>query len=192
MYRGGGIYYYHKDALGSVYQMTDEDENVVRSYDYSAFGTIISESGSLANPFTYTAREYDSNSELYYYRARYYDAAVGRFLSRDPIMSFNFYPYVENNPINSVDPSGELPPVGCIGCVACAGGWIIGCYYQCFNLYDDPEAWDCVEDCIDDMLDYIAPGDPTECGPHELICKTACLWCAIWLFDIIRPILPRP
>ncbi|MBI4831589.1 MAG: hypothetical protein HY801_08555 [Candidatus Lindowbacteria bacterium] len=51
--------------------MTDADGAVQRSYDYSAFGKIISESGSLTNPFTYTAREHDSDSGLYYYRARY-------------------------------------------------------------------------------------------------------------------------
>jgi hypothetical protein len=62
MYRGGGMYWYHKDALGSIYQMTDEDETVVRSYDYSAFGPIVTETGALENPFTYTAREYDDDS----------------------------------------------------------------------------------------------------------------------------------
>ncbi len=71
MYRDGENYWYHTDALGSVYQMTDADGAVQRSYDYSAFGKIISESGSLTNPFTYTAREHDSDSGLYYYRARY-------------------------------------------------------------------------------------------------------------------------
>ncbi|MBI5115709.1 hypothetical protein HZA56_04500, partial [Candidatus Poribacteria bacterium] len=74
MYRSAEMYWYHSDALGSIYQMTDSSEAVARGYDYSAFGKIISESGSLANPFTYTAREYDSDSGLYYYRARYYDA----------------------------------------------------------------------------------------------------------------------
>ena len=47
MYRDGEMYWYHTDALGSVYQMTDEDETVEKSYDYSAFGKIISETGSL-------------------------------------------------------------------------------------------------------------------------------------------------
>jgi RHS repeat-associated protein len=65
--------------------MTDSDQAVAKSYDYSAFGKIISEAGTVQNPFTYTAREYDSDSGLYYYRARYYDAGVGRFLSRDPL-----------------------------------------------------------------------------------------------------------
>jgi RHS repeat-associated protein len=47
-----------------------------------------------------------------YYRARYYDPKIGRFISEDPIGfdgGINFYPYVENNPINYTDPSGNFP-----------------------------------------------------------------------------------
>ncbi len=65
MFRDGEMYWYHSDALGSIYQMTDDSQAVVRSYDYSAFGAIISESGALENPFTYTARERDEESGLY-------------------------------------------------------------------------------------------------------------------------------
>jgi len=108
IFRNGQNYYYHADALGSIYQMTDSGQNVVKEYDYSAFGKIISESGSLPfeNPITYTGREYDSDSGLYYYRARYYDAGAGRFLSRDPINSVNLYVYVLNNPLAFMDPVG--------------------------------------------------------------------------------------
>jgi RHS repeat-associated protein len=125
IFRNGENYYYHADALGSIYQMTDSAENVVKNYDYSAFGKIISESGSLPfdNPITYTGREYD-DSGLYYYRARYYDADVGRFLSRDSISLANLlglsswrellslYSYVLNNPENLLDPFGLyiVPP----------------------------------------------------------------------------------
>ena len=121
MYRGAEMYWYHKDALGSVYQLTDSDENIDQSYDYSAFGKINTETGALINPFTYTAREYEQDSGLYYYRARYYDASIGRFLGRDPLFEralqerfysrldqvLNSYSYVKNNPINLIDPSGE-------------------------------------------------------------------------------------
>ena len=65
----------------------------------------------MANPYTYTAREYDPETGLYYYRARYYDAAAGRFLQEDPFgfgAGVNFYAYVNNNPINLIDPMGLL------------------------------------------------------------------------------------
>jgi RHS repeat-associated protein len=63
----------------------------------------------LKNLYTYTAREYDSETGLYFYRARYYDPRAGRFLTKDPIGfagGFNQYAYVENNPVNWVDPWG--------------------------------------------------------------------------------------
>jgi RHS repeat-associated protein len=105
----GKLYYYHADALGSVYQMTDSNESVAKNYDYSAFGKIIAESGMVENTFTYTGREYDSDSGLYHYRARQYDANEGRFLSRDPIEkrgTRHLYLYAGNNPMSYRDPLG--------------------------------------------------------------------------------------
>ena len=67
---------------------------------------------SVSQPFSYTGREYDGESGLYFYRARYLDATTGRFLSEDPIRlragDQNFYRYVRNNPLNFRDPSGLL------------------------------------------------------------------------------------
>jgi RHS repeat-associated protein len=63
-------------------------------------------------------------SGLYYMRARYYDPTVGRFISEDPIGfdggTVNLYEYVQNNPVNLVDPFGEDPcnPCHC-GCTKC-------------------------------------------------------------------------
>jgi RHS repeat-associated protein len=57
----------------------------------------------------FTGREWDPETGLYYYRARYYDPKIGRFISEDPIDfegGVNFYSYVENNPVNLVDPEG--------------------------------------------------------------------------------------
>lgn len=66
---------------------------------------------------TYTGREWDRETGLYYYRARYYDPNEGRFISRDPIGfvdGTNLYSYVEQNPVNSTDPTGLLTSVGAL------------------------------------------------------------------------------
>jgi RHS repeat-associated protein len=101
---------YHADGLGSIVQITDSTGTVVRAYAYDSFGRIAAETGTLENPYTYTGREHDEESGLTYYRARYYSAEIGRFITEDPIgflgLNFNLYRYVNNGPVNWSDPSG--------------------------------------------------------------------------------------
>jgi len=106
--RGGSFYYYHADGLGSVTTITDQQGSVVQSYEYDSFGMVKASTG-FRNSYTYTGREWDKETGLYYYRARYYDPMEGRFLSKDPIGfkgGINLYNYVQNNPINAIDPWG--------------------------------------------------------------------------------------
>ena len=109
MERGGQNYFYHADGLGSITAITNSTGATVKTYRYDAFGNIVSQIGTLANPFTYTGREYDAETGLYYYRARYYDARIGRFLQEDPVQDDNLYAYGNNNPINYGDPYGLFP-----------------------------------------------------------------------------------
>ena len=109
----GGSYYYHPDGLGSITSLTDGSGQLADSYVYDSFGNLTASTGTITNPFQYTGREFDSETSLYYYRARYYDPMSGRFLSEDPIRlgggDMNFYAYTYNHPTNFVDPAGTDP-----------------------------------------------------------------------------------
>jgi RHS repeat-associated protein len=138
LYRSGKKYYYHADGLGSIAALTDNHGTPKASYTYDAFGNDAPPSpppppSSVTNPFRYTGRELDSETDLYYYRARYYDPSTGRFLSEDPVRlgdgGPSLYRYVRNNPVNLVDPSGaqEATAAGAaVGCVAGPAGCAVG------------------------------------------------------------------
>ena len=117
MSRSGALSFYQADGLGSITSLTDTTGAVVGGYNTDAFGNSVTTSGNLVNPFRYTGREWDAETGLYYYRARYYDPASGRFLSEDPIGfkgGIGFYTYTRNDPTDLLDPSGlspkRLPP----------------------------------------------------------------------------------
>lgn len=101
--------YYQADGLGSVTSLTNTAGAAAQTYTYDSFGNTVASSGSLVNSFRYTGREFDTETSLYYYRARYYDPATGRFTSEDPIRfraGVNFYRYVKNSVTNLMDPYG--------------------------------------------------------------------------------------
>ena len=81
MLRSGATSYYHADGLGSVTSLSSAAGSIANTYTYDSFGKLTASTGSLVNPFRYTARESDIETGLYYYRARYYDLNAGRFLS---------------------------------------------------------------------------------------------------------------
>ena len=112
----GSTYYYLSDALGSIRQVLDADQDTENSYDYEAFGCAYgSPTENLTQPFRFTGRDWDTESTLYYYRARNYSAALGRFVARDPRPSWattHLYQYVANQPLDYLDPSGlEMKPI---------------------------------------------------------------------------------
>jgi RHS repeat-associated protein len=109
MLRSGATSYYHADGLGSITSLSSAAGSIANTYTYDSYGKLTASTGSLVNPFRYTARESDTETGLYYYRARYYDPNPGRLLSEDPIDfagGINFYAYVQNDPLNLFDPLG--------------------------------------------------------------------------------------
>ena len=118
MLRSATTSYYDADGLGSVTSLSSSGGSLAQTYGYDSFGKQTSSTGSLTNPFQYTARELDPETSLYYYRARFYDPTTGRFLSEDPVRyggGINFYQYSENNTTTDSDPLGTTTTVYTLG-----------------------------------------------------------------------------
>jgi RHS repeat-associated protein len=105
--QAGTVSYYLADHLGSIAQMTSSAGAVTLTREYDPWGNLLQGGATVGSAFT--GREWDSEVGLYYYRARYYDPGLARFISKDPIGlagGGNFYRYVRNAPTVRTDPSG--------------------------------------------------------------------------------------
>ena len=113
--RDGQVYQVHADGHnGSVRAITDSTGAVVAHYEYGAWGEMLSSSSPFAGGFSYLfvgayGVRHDATTGLYYMRNRWYDAGLGRFLSRDVLEDLNRYSYCYNNPISWVDLDGLAP-----------------------------------------------------------------------------------
>lgn len=110
--RSSGTYYYHNDQLGTPKLITDENQNVVWKGRATAFGYVDIDIAQIENNIRFPGQYYDFETGLHYNYHRYYDPALGRYLTSDPIGlagGINTYAYVEGNPINFVAPLGLCP-----------------------------------------------------------------------------------
>ncbi len=105
--------FYSMDGHGSVRQLTDESGVVTDTYNYDAFGKLISQTGATPNVYLYSGERFDADLGLYHLRARYYNADRGRFTTVDPFpgfieepVSLHKYLYVNADPVNFIDPMG--------------------------------------------------------------------------------------
>jgi RHS repeat-associated protein len=102
-------YFYTRDHLGSIREVTDSSGNIQARYDYDPYGQRTLLQGTDVSEFGYAGYFYHATTGLYLTRTRAYDPNLGRWLSRDLIGEaggLNLYDYVANNPIMGRDPSG--------------------------------------------------------------------------------------
>jgi len=140
----GSQRYYHTNHIGSVVALTDENETVTDRYAYTPFGILTDREGNTKNPFTFVGGlgVMEEADGLYFMRARFYDADVGRFLQKDPIsniVKLNLYTYSYNNPILFSDPSG------------------LSAWYEVYNWTKEKveQVIDPIVETIDKSLDWI-------------------------------------
>ncbi|WP_264158679.1 RHS repeat-associated core domain-containing protein, partial [Bacillus pacificus] len=113
----GQTLYYHYNPRGDVIAMTDQNKEVVATYEYDSWGNVLkSDTKGIAadNPFGYAGYMYDKEIGIYYLMARYYHPDHGVFLSVDPDpgdsddpVTMNGYTYADNNPVMNIDPDGH-------------------------------------------------------------------------------------
>lgn len=110
--QAASILYYHLNHIGSTTLITDAGGAKNQFYLYYPYGEPwISENQGGSNTVTrlFTGQEYDQESGLYYYNARYYDPGLGVFISPDPVLDgLNSYAYGANNPVTYIDPTGNF------------------------------------------------------------------------------------
>jgi len=110
--RANSVTYVYTDPQGTPLAEADVNGNITATFDYAPYGSIAL--GTAPNGPGYTGHVNDPDTQLVYMQARYYDPAVGRFLSLDPkapkagdAFNFNRYVYVNNNPMTGTDPTGK-------------------------------------------------------------------------------------
>ncbi len=151
--------YYMTTQQGDITRIEDVNGNVLATYEYDAWGKLISSSGSLAdiNPLRYRGYYYDTETELYYLSNRYYDPKVSRFInadSTDAVLSANglydqnLFVYCDNNPVMYADNEGDFWHI-VVG--AAVGGLISGVVQVATNLATGKE-WS------DGVLSSVASG----------------------------------
>ncbi len=134
MRTGSGVTYLHSDHLGSTSATSGASAGTQVYYPYGGM-----RSGTLPTDYGFTGQKLDASDGLMYYGARYYDAALGRFISADTIVpniynpqDLNKYSYVRNNPLKYTDPTGHMLT--------------------------------CDDDCGSEGMGEVGGGDVSECG----------------------------
>lgn len=104
--QAGQDYSYLYDGKGNVSALIDNLQAVTATYTYDTFGKLMSQTGTLDQPFQFSTKQYDENLGLSYYGYRHYSSSLGRWITRDPLGEgggINLYGFVNNNTISYID-----------------------------------------------------------------------------------------
>ncbi len=126
---GGNVYFYYNDGLGTPRMVMDENNTVVWAAEHAPFGKAeVNVNSTITNNLRFPGQYYDQETGMHYNWHRYYDPETGRYISADPIGlagGMNLYAYVENNPVNRIDPFGLATYRGVEGHYYVAGGGVM-------------------------------------------------------------------
>ena len=131
---GTAYYTYQNDHLGTPQKLLSQSGAVVWSATYDAFGkATVNPASTISNNLRFPGQYFDVETGLHYNWHRYYDSGTGRYVTSDPIGlkgGINIYTYVYQNPVLSIDPTGELPVFIVTGLVSGIVGGIGGAYFS--------------------------------------------------------------
>lgn len=110
----GTNYYYHCDGNGNITSLIDTNQFLAAKYLYDPYGNTLSIYGPFANAnkYRFSSKEWNDHGNLYYYRLRFYDPNLQRWLNQDPLQEeggFNLFQFVDNRPTTIVDAWGLSP-----------------------------------------------------------------------------------
>ena len=141
----GTVYFLLGDHLGSTAKTYNAATGATTELRYHPWGGTRFTSGTTPTARRYTGQIEDAAIGLYFYNARYYDSALGRFIQADTIVpspanpqSYNRYAYTLNNPLRYTDPTGHIPSVGIFAAIGAATGFVV--YAATTNSFDRTEA----------------------------------------------------
>ncbi len=168
-------YYYHTGHLYSVEALTDEAGNLAETYNYDAYGKIIIYDAAgnellesaLAQPYGFTDRRLDNETGLYYFRTRYYDVELGRFIAKDIAGYIDGYSAYFSP--NFTDPTGMECDDDCVSNCIDNGGDVLKCVVDCNAGDSSEEEPDCppgyVRSCVTNRCHLIG-SDPISPPPE--------------------------
>lgn len=154
-----GYAYYHNDHIGTPKIATNKQGDIVWQAEYQTDGKAsLAADNQIVSNLRFAGQYFDAETGLHYNTRRYYDPNIGRYITQDPIGydgGINLYNYVDSDPINAIDPTGEILPALALGyarCVLACGA--IKAVTNAAGLCDNTS---CLTDCLN-PLNYLAVG----------------------------------